>query len=101
MKNTQVKASTIHGKGLFAVRKFVAGEAIEDIEGEIVLRESSSKYAIQLSGRRTLLLTNKSKYVNQSQEPNCVLNLRKCKIVALRDIAAGEELTAAYKSVFG
>lgn len=103
VKQTVVRKSTIHGKGLFAARDFAAGDMVEPIEGEIVLRDSTSKYAIALPGRRTLILAGKTKFVNHSSKPNVSFNIRRktpC-IMALRDIVAGEELTSAYDSVFG
>jgi SET domain-containing protein len=99
MRNSVVKPSTVHGKGLFALRDFAAGDRVELVEGEIVLRQSESKYAIALSGRRSLLLTNKVKYVNHSSEPNVRIDPRR-GLIAVRAIAAGEELLAAYASVF-
>ena len=100
MKNSVVRPSTLHGKGLFACRDFKAGEGIEPIEGEIVLRESHSKYAVPLRGKRSLLLTNKTKHVNWSTDPNVVLDSKKWQVVAIKDIAAGDELTCEYHSIF-
>src|SRR4051794_32745014 len=100
MKNTVVKNSQRHGRGLFALRNISAGECIEPIQGDIVLRESSSKYAMSLTGRRSLILTNKTKFVNFSRPSNSSFNLRKQALVATRDIVAGEEITAEYDSVF-
>jgi SET domain-containing protein len=99
-KRSVVRPSAIHGKGLFACQSFKKGDIVEEIEGEIVLRESTSKYACKLSGRRSLILTNKTKYVNHSHEPNVVLNPKR-GLIALRDIENGEELLSAYQSVFG
>jgi SET domain-containing protein len=99
MKDTVVRDSTIHGKGLFANRAFHKGERVEVVVGEIVLRESTSKYALRLSGRRSLILTNKTKYVNHSRDPNVRIDPKR-GLIALRDIEAGEELLSRYESVF-
>lgn len=103
MKNTVVSTSGVHGKGLYACRDFGEGEVVEPIEGDIVLRESESKYAIRLSGRRSLILTNKTKFVNHADsaaEQNVVFDIKKEALVAVRPIKAGEELLSRYESVF-
>lgn len=100
MRNTAIRPSPIDGRGLFAVRAFKAGETVEVVEYEIVLRESQSKYAIPLKDHRSAILLNKTKFVNHSREPNVVFRLKEGRLVAVRDIAAGEELTSAYGSVF-
>lgn len=100
MRNTRIQDSELDGRGLFACRDFCAGERIEPIEGEIVLRESQSKYAMKLSGRRTLILSNKTKYVNHSSEPNVYFDWRRGWLRAERAIQAGDELTSQYASVF-
>ena len=99
-KNTIIRPSPIHGKGLFALRSFRRGEAIEAIEGEIVLYESKSRFAIALTMRRWLILTNKVKYVNASSHPNVKFDSRHWRLVATRDIEIGDELTSEYQSVF-
>ena len=103
MKKTVVRPSPIHGKGLFATVDLKKGEFAHPIEGEIVLRDSESKYAIRLPQRRTLILAGKCRFVNSGygDEPNVVLDIKRGHIIALRDIAAGEELLAKYESVFG
>jgi len=101
MKSTVVRPSPIDGKGLFACRDFQKGEVVEPIEGEVVLRESESKFALPMSGRRSFILLNKVKYVNSSNaNPNVSFNLKKLQLVAIRDIQCGEELVSVYGSVF-
>jgi hypothetical protein len=99
MSNTRVSPSPIHGKGLFARLAFVTGERVEGIEGNIILGESRSKYAIMLRGGRSLVLTGKAKWINHSREPNVRLDLKK-GVIAIRDIAEGEELFSRYESIF-
>jgi hypothetical protein len=53
-----------------------------------------------LSGRRSLILTNKTKYVNGSINPNVFFNLKKWALIAMEPIRAGEELFSRYESVF-
>lgn len=97
--NTRVSKSPIHGKGLFARRDFDTGVVVETIKGEIVLRESTSRFAIPLPNRQTLILHNKTKYVNSSRNPNVVFDLDK-GLLAIQSIQAGDELTSKYQSVF-
>ncbi len=97
---TIVRNSQIHGKGLFALSEISAGEIVAPIVGEIVLRKSQSRFAIWLSGGRSLLLQNKTKWINHSSEPNVKISVKKESVIALTDIQAGEELTSAYESVF-
>lgn len=103
MKKTVVRLSPIHGKGLFATVDLKKGELVHPIEGEIVLRDSESKYAIRLPQRRTLILAGKCRFVNSAygDQVNVVLDIKREHIVAIKDIAAGEELLAKYESVFG
>lgn len=96
MKNTEVRQSPIQGKGLFSCRSFLTGEIVEEIDGEIVLRDSKSKYAIPMSGGRTMILCNKVKFVNHSTNPNVTFNLKRWALIAIRDISKGEELTSFY-----
>ena len=103
MKKTVVRPSPIHGKGLFATVDLKKGEQVHPIEGEIVVRDSESKYAIRLPQRRTLILSGKCRFVNSGfgDQPNVLLDIKREQIVAIRDISAGEELLARYESVFG
>lgn len=103
MKKTAVRSSTIHGKGLFATSDLRKGELVHPIEGEIVLRDSKSKFAIRLPQRRTLILSGKCRFVNSGfgEDPNVVFDIKREHIIAIRDITAGEELLASYESVLG
>ncbi len=101
VKNTVVRQSEVHGRGLFASRDFAPGEVVEAIEGEIVLGLRDSKYAIRLRGRRSLILTNKVKYINHGNPANVVISLRKQAVIAIAPIHAGDELLSGYDSVFG
>lgn len=102
-KTCVVRPSPLHGRGLFACRAFRPGEVIEPVEGEIVLRESRSKYAIPLRGRRSLILTGKTRYINHAEGPaNVAIRVRGMvgHVVALVDIRAGDELLAKYQGIF-
>jgi SET domain-containing protein len=102
--NTVVKRSPINGTGLFAARYFHEGELVEVIGGYIqgeLERQSKSKYSIMVrQGKQTVVLTNKTKYISHSAQPNVKFNVKLDGVYALRDIVAGEELTSRYHSLF-
>lgn len=95
----EVRKSPLHGKGLFARRKIAEGTVIgvyrgtrvEDGErdGDHVLwveQEDGGVYGID--GK------NELRYVNHSVDPN--VEFEEADLVALRDIARGEELLHHY-----
>jgi hypothetical protein len=102
---TQVRASPIHGRGLFATRTIRAGEVVAVKGGHILdrraLRRSPARGAaayIQIGdglyiGAATPREVPRNKlFINHSCEPN--LGIRgEITFVALRDVAPGEELT--------
>ncbi|MEX1664424.1 SET domain-containing protein [Zhongshania arctica] len=89
----RVQKSAIHGKGLFARANIVAGAVL----GNCATRPVSE------AGLHTLTLPDGSladvvcslKYINHSKYPN-VIYYDDFSVVALRDIAAGEELLHDY-----
>lgn len=95
-KDFEVKRSTIHGRGLFAARKFVADEVIGIYEGEEssrdgryvlwVIEEDGSERGI--NGKTAL------RFVNHSTRPNCYFNGD--ELTALKTIQPGQELTCHY-----
>lgn len=100
MKNTVVKNSSIHGRGLFAFRKIFKGEIIEPIEGKIIFGDSKSRFSLKFSKGQSLILTNKTKWINHSNDPNVTFNLKRESVIALKDIDVGEEMFSRYNSVF-
>lgn len=99
IKATVVRPSPIHGRGLFALRDFAKGEVVEEVTATIVWGEPRSRFAVQWR-KQWYNLTNKSKYLNHSWEPNCVLDLSKAVVKAIRPIHKGEELTIRYATPF-
>lgn len=95
-----IRSSPIHGKGLFACRAIKAGEVVTQwapliLSGAQIktLSEIEKKY-ISRRGGKVMLNQEPERYMNHSCAPNTkVLNFRD---VALRDIAAGEEVTTDY-----
>lgn len=104
-----VGKSRIDGTGCFAAAPFAKGRKIGEYEGE---RISRGEVARRLKGKRRIHICgidtywaidgsrggNGTQYVNHSCAPNIFLRIMHGHILlfALRDIAAGEELTLDY-----
>lgn len=104
-----VAKSHIDGKGCFASVPFARGRKIAEYEGE---RISRGEVARRLQGKRRIHICgidsywaidgsrggNGTQYVNHSCAPNIFLRIMHGRILlfALKDIAAGEELTLDY-----
>jgi uncharacterized protein len=97
------------GLGLFAVKPFAAkacivtyrGKRIPTAEAHRRERETSAKYMFEINRRWTIdgsSRRNLARYINHACRPNCEAVLRKGQMVfvALRDIAADEEITLDY-----
>ena len=97
------------GLGLFAVKPIAAkayivtyrGKRIPTAEAQRRERESSAKYMFEVNRQWTIdgsSRRNLGRYANHACRPNCEPVLRKGKIVliALRDIAPGEEIAYDY-----
>ena len=105
----EVRVSPIDGQGAFATEPIAARLKIGELRGEpisvaearqrarglqrIMLVELSDKRAIDASAGDSPL-----RFVNHSCAPNAVLRIRQGRVefFALRDIAAGDEITAHY-----
>jgi SET domain-containing protein len=99
-----MRASPIHGTGVFATDAIRAGECLYWISGGIVytsedwrsgkVQLSPERYNEEQIGDDLLVATPLSLayYINHSCEPNILCN------VAWRDIQAGEEVTCDYAS---
>ncbi len=86
-----------HGSGLIGKKSFQAGEVIYRFPGKII--QSTPTYqTIQLGiDKHTLdfgILAN----INHACDPNTAIDTEKRSVVALRSIAAGDELTYFYPS---
>lgn len=119
-RRIQQRRSRIHGNGVFAVADIPAGTRLVEYRG---LRrrheEADALYGDDLETGHTFLFTlnddylidanlrgNVARWINHSCAPNCQAVLEEAKgtdrsadrvfIEALRDIAAGEELTYNY-----
>lgn len=104
-----VAASRIDGRGAFAAEPIPARRKIGEIRGEpISVREARRRargadriMIVELSERRAIDAAGSSdplRFTNHSCRPNVVLRIRqgRVELYAMRQIAAGEELTANY-----
>ena len=102
---TEVRESPIHGNGLFAKQAIAAGEIVAVKGGRIFTREQWAALEPELGPAEieiseTLVIAPGGReeregsmlYTNHSCEPNIALQ-GQIVFVAMRDIAAGEELT--------
>jgi len=104
-----VRRSRIHGRGLFAARAFKAGETVAEYRGKSISKAESARrqerrkrtFIFELDARRDLdgaSPGNPARFANHSCEPNgeAVAEGERIFLRALRDIAAGEEVTFDY-----
>jgi uncharacterized protein len=101
--------SAVNGYGLIAAEPVASGEIIIDFSDPAVYRETTfdaleywrlegGKYT-GLSEERCLISDQMTKYslLNHSRNPNAITDFKGQKVVALRDIEAGEEVTVDYR----
>jgi len=106
----EVRASTIEGTGLFATQNFRAGDTLfffnepvcreadyiaEGISAHPILDKTTARYVGEYLTYDTEI--RKLDYFNHSNDPNILFH---CRVAfALRDIKAGEEITADYRYI--
>jgi uncharacterized protein len=113
-RRIQVRASGVHGKGVFALRPIRSGEQILEYKGEIItwpeaLRRhphdpTDPNHTFYFSIGDTHVIDagvggNAARWINHACEPNCKADERedgRVFIHALRDLAPGEELFYDY-----
>lgn len=101
--------SQINGYGLIAAEPIVAGEMIIDFSDPTIYRETTfsalepwrlegGKYT-GLSEERCVISDQMTKYslLNHSRQPNAVTDFQARRVVAMRDIFPGEEVTVDYR----
>jgi hypothetical protein len=110
----ELKSSSIHGRGVFAVTDIPNGTRIVEYKGErITQAEADRRYEKKLRtsahtflfavNERTVIdggrFGNIARYINHSCDPNCetVLQGERVFIEAVRDIVVGEELLMDYR----
>lgn len=109
-----VKASKIHGKGLFAKSAIKAGTPVIEYDGERITPAEARRRYPELPGkpRESYLLAVDSKttidggksrvrFANHSCDPSCELLVYKKRVflIALKALKAGDEITYDYNLV--
>jgi len=85
------------GEMIRAVRSLRKGELVFFLTGDLV--GAPNKYTIQLSSDQHVLTRRALwRLVNHSCEPNIVVDVANRRMIAARDIEAGEELTFDYNT---
>lgn len=103
-RSVEVRKSSIHGVGVYALRAFKAGEVVLqwDISHIVPNEELNSlsdnelAFTHPLDENKTVIVQPPERYVNHSCDNNTVV--RGSCDVAVRDIAPGEEITSDYCS---
>jgi SET domain-containing protein len=112
-RRLQTRRSGVHGKGVFALCDLSAGETLIEYVGEIISWDEAQErhphdpdqpnhtFYFHIDGDRVIDANfggNSSRWINHSCDPNCEAEERNGRIfiVALRDIAAGQELSYDY-----
>ncbi len=106
MNDIEVRPSRIEGLGIFAARRFHAGERIKRVN---VVREVTAEFPIRedlgerldhcsYPGGKVVLLGFPDRHVNHSCDPNAyeMFEGESSYFVARREIAEGEEITLDY-----
>lgn len=113
---TKVRRSRVHGRGVFASKPIRKGTRIIEYVGERVSHaEADRRYDdrnpydshtfLFIADRHTVIDAgvggNEARFINHSCDPNCESIIEKGHVFieALRDIAAGEELSYDYQIV--
>lgn len=101
----RVVRSSIHGYGVVTTRPFAAGELIADVDG-VLWRDGDDcddTYSLWLADGVYFDMVDQTRWINHSCEPNAEVEVEfdesgvtSARIVAIRPIAAGEEITYHY-----
>jgi SET domain-containing protein len=104
----ELRASRIHGWGVFARVTLTARRKIGELTGELVRLPQARRavelqpaiYLVELSRRLALDCSkgNQFKHLNHHCTPNCYLRIyrRRIEVYTLRQVKTGEELTIDY-----
>ena len=112
-RRLQIRRSGVHGKGVFAVQDIAEGEVLIEYTGEVIgWQEAQDRHPHDpLQPNHTFYFHvdedrvidanfggNSSRWINHSCDPSCFADEQEGRIfiTALRNIAAGEELSYDY-----
>lgn len=88
-----VRPSRIHGYGLFAIAPIREGELIGEVEGIPAIEDGP--YVLWIDEDTGVFVTNDMRWINHDKQANAAY-FDDLTVVALRDIAVGEEITHDY-----
>lgn len=89
----EVRESSIHGKGLFAIDTINEGDIIGEIKYNPV--DKDGPYVLWIDDSVGIKVDCDLKYINHNKQPNACY-CEDLQVVALRDINIGEEITHDY-----
>jgi hypothetical protein len=103
----RVVNSGIHGYGVIAERDFAAGEVVADVDGfawNAEVEDRDDRYSLWLDDEWYFDMLDQTRWINHSCAPNCEIegdiapdgSQAWARVVAVRDIRAGEEITYDY-----
>lgn len=112
-RRIQVRRSGVHGKGVFALQNIAEGDLVAEYVGEVISWDEAQDrhphdpaqpnhtFYFHVDADRVIDANfggNASRWINHACEPNCETDERggRIFIIALRDIAQGEELNYDY-----
>ena len=101
----RVVRSPIHGYGVVALRDFAEGEEIAEVDG-VAWREGENvddRYSLRIEDGLYFDMVDQTRFINHSCDPNSWVEVGVtddgqawATVIALRPIAAGEELSYDY-----
>ncbi|HEY0707713.1 MAG TPA: SET domain-containing protein-lysine N-methyltransferase [Polyangia bacterium] len=101
-----VVRSSIHGYGVICTKPFAAGDVIAEVDGVALRLEEvvDDEYCLWVTDEMYFDMVDQTRWINHSCTPNGVVETEldesgrvSARIVALRDIAPGEEITYDYE----
>lgn len=112
-RRVQVRRSGVHGKGVFALQPIARGEHVITYEGERITWDEAQRrhphdpaqpdhtFYFHVDDGHVIdgkVNGNAARWINHSCDPNCIADdeTGDVHVLALRDIAAGEELFYDY-----
>jgi len=91
--NLEIKDSSIHGQGLFAKADIPADTDLGESHLFLMQDWDGSTW-----GRKEWMRTALGAFINHSEDPNCSIsvNYATSRLITLKSISAGTELTVTY-----
>ncbi len=89
-----VLVDAVIGLGVRALRGYSRGGVVGRMTGEV--SASVSKHSLQITAVLHMVDRGFAGYLQHSCDPNCVLDVHRLEVVAIRDIQPGEWLTIDY-----